>query len=226
MVYSILNWAAPGRALVFMLASGSILALLLEFYGVLTMRAGAIAVTAPGLALLVAAGVYDRLRGRGQLARQVGIGLAAGFVAAIAYDVFRLPFVFAEPWGIDRFVPAMPLFKVFAMFGAMILGDAPNPPYKLTAHLVGWAYHLSNGATFGVMYVAMIGDGGRRHWAWAVVFATVLELGMLLTPYPATFGIALSARFVVVTMAAHVVFGVVMGLAVRRFSCCCKAGEG
>ena len=68
------------------------------------------------------------------------------------------------------------------------------------------------------MYLAAIGDGTRKHWAWAVVMAVGLELGMLFTPYPGVFGIHLSALFVAVTLVAHLIFGVVMGLSVKRFS--------
>jgi hypothetical protein len=41
---------------------------------------------------------------------------------------------------------------------------------------------------------------------------------MLLTPYPQVFGIPVSARFVMVTIAAHGLFGVALGLAVRRLA--------
>ena len=110
----------------------------------------------------------------------------------------------------------MKLFKVFPGFGAMVLGEPlEQPDYSLTAHVIGWIYHFSNGATFGVMYVAIIGDGKRRHWTWAVLFALALELGMLFTPYPTVFNIHVTTRFVVVTVAAHAVFGVGFGLAVR-----------
>ena len=44
-------------------------------------------------------------------------------LAAVAYDVFRLPFVFAREWGISSVVPPMNLFKVFPRFGAMILAQ-------------------------------------------------------------------------------------------------------
>ena len=81
----------------------------------------------------------------------------------------------------------------------------------MAAHLIGWAYHFSNGLTFGIMYLALIGDGTRRHWIWAVVMAVGLELGMLFTPYPNVFGIPPSAVFVLVTLAAHLIFGPVMG---------------
>jgi hypothetical protein len=65
--------------------------------------------------------------------------------------------------------------------------------------------------TFGVMYAAMVNGEWRRRWWVAVVFAVGLELGMLFTPYPATFGIRVTALFVAVTLVAHAIFGVTMG---------------
>jgi hypothetical protein len=137
----------------------------------------------------------------------------------VAYDAFRLPFVFADAWGLERLVPRMPLFKVFPRFGAMILGQpVEQSSYSLAAHVIGWAYHFSNGLTFGVMYAAMIGEGTRRHWAWAVLMAVGLELAMLLTPYPQVFGIHVGVLFIAVTLAAHLLFGVVLGLVTRWLS--------
>jgi hypothetical protein len=108
---------------------------------------------------------------------------------------------------------------VFPRFGAMVLGQpVEQPEYSAAAQIIGWIYHFSNGATFGVMYLAIIGDGSRRHWAWAVVFALALELGMLVTPYPGVFNIPVTARFVVVTIAAHAIFGAGLGLSVRRLA--------
>ncbi len=174
----------------------------------------------PALLALFAFAALDRWRGDGQLWRAVSIGLVAGLLAAVAYDAFRLPFVFAKEWGIESVVPPMKLFKVFPRFGAMILGHPiEHPEYSLAAHIIGWIYHFSNGATFGVMYVAIIGDDSRRRWAWAVLFALALELGMLLTPYPNVFDIPVTTRFVLVTVAAHAVFGVGLGFAAHWLSC-------
>jgi hypothetical protein len=101
----------------------------------------------------------------------------------------------------------------------MILGQpVEQPVYSVLAQLVGWAYHFSNGLTFGIMYVALVGDAKRRLWAWAVVFAVGLDLGMLFTPYAKFFGIVLAPKFVVVTLAAHLVFGIVMGLSALGLS--------
>jgi hypothetical protein len=209
-------WNARGRGVVFMLAASSIACLLADFYGVCPMRLFTPFIFLPALALLFAFALLDRLRGDHQLWRAVWVGLVAGFLAAVAYDVFRLPFVFAKEWGIDSVVPPMNLYKVFPRFGAMVLGEPVEQlEYSRAAQVIGWIYHFSNGATFGVMYLALIGDGRRRHWAWAILFSVMLELGMLLTPYPAVFSIPVSMSFVVVTIAAHAIFGTGLGLAVR-----------
>ena len=51
-----------------------------------------------------------------------------------------------------------------------------------------------------------------------MVLAVGLELAMLLTPYPRVFGIRVGSLFVVVTLAAHLIFGVVLGLSTRWLS--------
>ena len=92
----------------------------------------------------------------------------------------------------------------------MILGKTDSN--SLAAILVGWAYHFSNGITFGIMYAALVNGQWRRRWSVAIVFAVGLELAMLFTPYPATFGIRVTETFVVVTLTVHLIFGVTMGL--------------
>ena len=213
---TLLRWTAPGRLLVLALSATSIWCLLAEFYGLCSMRTFTFAFFLPSTIALLALASLDRVRGEGRLWRAVVVGGFAGFIAACAYDVFRLPFVFAQEWGIDAVMPPLKLFKVFPRFGAMILGEPTDQPgYSLAAHLTGWAYHFSNGVTFGVMYVAMIGDARRRSWWWAVLLATGLELAMLLTPYPAFFAIPLTATFIAVTFTAHLVFGMVLGLVTK-----------
>ena len=198
---------------VFVLAATSIWSLLIEFFGWWSMRGFTLFVSLPALAALCVLALIDLAIGSQRLWRAALVGATAGLVAAAAYDVFRLPFVYADALGIQHVVPALKLFKVFPQFGAMILGQPlEQPVYPFAAQLVGWAYHFSNGLTFGIMYVAMIGDAAKHHWAWAVVFAVGLELAMLFTPYPAFFQIPLTAKFIVVTMLAHSVFGVIMGL--------------
>lgn len=215
---SLFGWTSRGRTLVFLLASTSIWCLLAEFYGFCSMQWFAIWILLPATGLLCGIALLDRIRGTGELWHGVMIGAIAGLIAACAYDLFRLPFVFSREWGLSSMVPAMNLFKVFPRFGAMLLGEAiEQPTYSTAAHLLGWAYHFSNGATFGVMYTALVGDARARSWGWAIVMAMGLEAAMLATPYTRFFGIAPSALFMAVTLTAHLVFGVFLGLSARRF---------
>ena len=111
---------------------------------------------------------------------------------------------------------ALPLFKVMPGFGAMILDQAMKPgSYTWLTHLLGWTYHFSNGIGFGIMYVAAIGNPLKHHWLWGVMMAVGLEAAMLLMPYASLFAIRVTPQFVTVTLAAHLVFGAVLGLSVR-----------
>jgi len=212
-------WTLRSRAVVFALAASSIGCLLADFYQLCPMRSFTAFIFLPALLILLGLAVFDRTGGEGHVWRAVWIGLFGGLLAAVAYDVFRLPFVFAKDWGIDWLVSPVPLFKVFPRFGAMVLGQPiEQEHYSPATQIVGWLYHFSNGATFGVMYLALFGDARRRHWLWAVLFAVGLELGMLLTPYTRVFNIPLTARFVIVTVAAHAIFGVGLGQSVRWLS--------
>ena len=212
-------WTGRSRLIVFVLAASSIACLLADFYKLCPMSFFTPFIFLPAFVTLCALAALDRVRGSGHVWRAVWIGMLAGLLAAVAYDVFRLPFVFAREWGIDSVVAPMKLFKVFPRFGAMVLGQPiEQTEYSSAAQIVGWIYHFSNGATFGVMYLAIIGDPRHRHWMWAVLCALGLELGMLLTPYPAVFGIPVTARFVIVTVAAHVIFGVGLGKVARWLS--------
>jgi len=218
---SFLTWSPAGRTLIFLLAAFSIWSLLAEFYRLCSMRTFTLYVEIPATALLILIAFTDLAKGDRRLWRAVVIGAVGGLLASFAYDLYRLPWVITA---IDKIGPMclrLPLYKVFPQFGAMILGQhytlqQTDSQYKLLTHVVGWIYHFSNGVTFGIMYMALIGDPAKRSWLWAIVLAEGLELAMLFTPYTGFFGIGLTVRFVVATLTAHLLFGIVLGLFARR----------
>ena len=133
-------WSPGCRLAVFALASTSILGLLAEFYGPCSMRTFTLLASLPVLLAPLAGALLDRALGSQRLWRGIVVGSLAGLVAAFAYDIFRLPFVFARDPGIERIVPPLQLFKVFPRFGALILGQPLEQPfYPPLAQLVGWA---------------------------------------------------------------------------------------
>src|SRR5438105_10815081 len=106
-------WTAVGRCVVFLLAASSIACLLFDFYRICPMRVFTLFIFLPAMAVLLAMAALDWQMGSGRLCRALAIGLLGGLLAAVAYDLFRLPFVFAREWGIASIVPPMNLFKVF-----------------------------------------------------------------------------------------------------------------
>ena len=172
------------------------------------MRVFTLAIFLPSLAALALWGAFDK-----RILLPVLIGAGCGLLAAFSYDIFRLPFVFSKEWGLSGIIPPLRLFNAFPAFGAMILGEAyPRATYTVSEHLLGWAYHFSNAITFGIMYLALVGNPRLRHWLWAVLMAVALEIGMLATPYTRALAIPLTLTFIWVTLTAHLIFGVVLGL--------------
>ena len=97
--YQIRHYWGPGwRCLIFLLGSLSIGCLLSDFYKLCPMRVFTPFVFVPGLVVLLALAMHDLQSGDGELCRAVLTGLVGGLFAAVAYDLFRLPFVFSREW--------------------------------------------------------------------------------------------------------------------------------
>lgn len=189
------------RAVVWLLASLSFAALLWEFYGLGKMRTFALVTFFPAIvALFVLARTSTRLRSI------IVEGAIGGIFAAIVYDIFRVPFVMA----------GYPLFAVFPKFGQMLLSiplSIAPAQAPLEAHIVGWIYHFLNGASLGIMFGAMAADVPRK-WivAAAAAWALCVEVLLLLSPYYNFFKLHMDhGTFLVLTLSAHLVFGLVLG---------------
>lgn len=189
------------RPVVFTLAWLSFACLLGQLLELWSMHVFGCRVLPPAAALLVyiACRQRDRTGGLGSPYTWIVHGGIAGVVAAVAYDLYRLPFVLA----------GAPLFKVFPRFGELLLGDT-EPRWLVQA--LGWAYHFSNGAALGIMFLAMASMFRRPSLFWgAVAWAAFIEVMLLLTPYTSYFGLVLDGRFLFLTASAHLVFGLTLG---------------
>jgi hypothetical protein len=191
------------RAAVFFLASLSFACLLGQFYGLWSMHWFGCWVLPPATLALIAAAWLDRRTGSAGPRLWIVQGTVGGVIAAIAYDLYRLPFVLG----------GAPLFTVFGKFGNMLLGRGVGAPPSLAAQLFGWTYHFSNGAALGIMFLAMVIRPGRRLFFWgALVWALCVEAMLLMTPYASYFGLPLDTTFLFVTASAHAIFGVALGI--------------
>jgi len=191
------------RATIFLLASLSFACLLGTFYGFWQMQNFACWAYLPAVVIL---GVVAAAKRSELPSRWIVYGTAGGLIAAVAYDLFRLPFVIA----------GAPLYKPFPHFGELLL-CATEPRWLV--YLVGWAYHFSNGAALGIMLLAFVVRPTRKALLYgSVILALAVEAILLLTPYTSFFGIPFDAKFLLLTLSAHLIFGIALGLWLQRRS--------
>lgn len=160
-----------------------------------------------GLALLgagvivVATGFFAWMRltssARIELLWRIKVGLVAGFLATIAYDVSRWVFV---TFFHDTFAP----FDVFPIFGHAIAGANLSPA---AATAIGLLYHYINGVMFAIGYAILFASRG---WWAGVLWALGLE-ALMLTVYPGWLHPTPFREFVSVSVLGHVAYGSVLG---------------
>ena len=193
--------SAANRCVVFALASLSFACLLGQFYNLWTMRLFGCWVLPPATVLLCIVAWRHRATPKGLSNPHTWIvhGAVGGILAAFAYDLYRVPFVMG----------GVPLFSVFPRFGELLLG---NSEPRWLVNTLGWSYHFSNGAALGIMFLAAITFFRRPTlFTAAIVWALMVELLLLLTPYAAFFGFQLGPRFLFLTISAHLIFGIALG---------------
>jgi len=180
------------RGALVLAGASSIASLLLYFSGVVDLAEGVRYVLVPGLALGVATLVWAVATDRHAAAQTLLSGVWAGLLATFAYDLVRVPVAHA----------GLPVFKAISYFGTILL-DQPTP--TLASEAAGWAYHVSNGVGFGLMYAALVRE--PRLWS-AVAWGLLLEAAMLVTPYAEVFGYKVGTEFLAITIGGHVCYGI------------------
>lgn len=142
------------------------------------------------------------------LARSVLWGAVAGALATIPLEAVRIPgfLLGTMPGNLPQLMGVL-LLKRFAL-GPSIVSD-----------IAGWGYHFWNGASFGIIYVLLIGTS--RRWA-ALVYALAIGVGFMVSPVVVAlgvgdFGLQFSPWFSVTVLAAHVAFGLALGWLAQRF---------
>lgn len=147
------------------------------------------------------------------IAKSIVWGGLAGGIATIGLEVVRLTgFRFGcMPGNLPR------------LMGVLLLDRFALGP-SLASDVAGWAYHFWNGASVGIIYAIVFGT--NRRWVGAL-YGIGLGLGFLVSPVVLSlgvgyFGLQFSLGFPATVLAAHVVFGLLLGVLSRRF----LAGEG
>jgi hypothetical protein len=191
------SWARPLG--IFILAGGSIAALLADIFGIAPMHLVFWFASVPSMVLLALLGslskVGDEWRDR------IRVGALAGLVGTLGYDIVRVPFAIA----------GQRVFAPIESYG-LLIADA-SASSALTSTL-GWMYHFSNGITFGIAYAAV---AARRHWAWGVLWGLLLESVALFSPFGTRYGIAGQLGPIAIAYGAHLAYGYPLGKIVQNF---------
>jgi hypothetical protein len=150
--------------------------------------------------LLIAVGMLYRFDE--SLAKASAVGLAAGAAATVALEAIRLPGFWLG------FMPG----NLPRLMGVLLLNQFAAGP-SLKSDIAGWAYHFWNGASFGLIYVLVLGT--CRRWVGAV-FGVLLGFGFMFSPVVSALGVGFmglefSKGFPLTITFAHAGFGLALG---------------
>ena len=141
--------------------------------------------------------------------RVVRAGLLVGFAATLLYDSTRTILSVLDP------SPYNP-FEAIRQFGLGLLPEGAPPAAVLAA---GFALHFVNGSSFGVIYAVSAGRRARTlrdALLGGVIWGLTLELIMSIL-YPGWLRITtVLQEFLLISSLGHLVYGVTLGLGVRR----------
>ena len=186
------------------------------------------AILIPSVIAIVAIGIYSRYKMK-RLSNRLLTGLWTGAIATLALEAIRIPGYAVLHW--------LPGDDMIMMPGAFLNGLAPSPmalmdmmhsgamtsmpqSVMMAVMVSGAIYHFWNGATMGVMYTLFVGKG---RWYYGIAWGFIINIGMMLAPWlimmMGPFGYKYMAGYniFVVALAAHLVYGVVLGVLAQRF---------
>ena len=140
--------------------------------------------------------------------RSIVWGGLAGAIATIGLEIVR----------ITGFKMGYMPGNLPRLMGVLLLNRFALGP-SIASDLAGWAYHFWNGASFGIIYVLLF--GATRRWV-GVLYGITVGIGFLLSPVVLSlgvgyFGLQFSTGFPITVLAAHAVFGLLLGALANRF---------
>jgi len=186
-----------GHRVVFALASfGSISLLLGHLYNIGSMARLFVVIGLPSAVLMVIAWRRGVRLGDQEFRLSLRTGFVGGVIGTLGYDLVRIP---VHLFGLNPLSP-------IRFYGVWITG-ADHATWL--SDVAGLAYHFSNGITFAWTYAIV---AQRRHWSWAVAWAFVLESLAVISAFGEVFAIRAAYDVLAVAFAAHLFYGVPLGL--------------
>ncbi|HYX06176.1 MAG TPA: hypothetical protein VE912_05525 [Bacteroidales bacterium] len=152
------------------------------------------------LVLMIFAGVmkYDHL------GKQISNGILAGLAATVGLELIR-EIGFRMGW-----MPGdMP-----KLLGVLLLNRFASGP-DFWSNVAGWTYHFWNGATFGIIFSLIFGQGKMKI---ALVYAFLIGTVFMISPAAKALGVGVLGlqfkdgyQFLTTVYLAHIAFGIILG---------------
>lgn len=171
-------------------------ALLLKVYGFMEMPTALLYLYLPGIVFLLGVWWRGAEARYSPLREALAIGILAGLVATLAYDLARVPFL----------IFGQRVFMTINTYGVWISDAVQSSRFT---DLIGWSYHFSNGIAFGILYALFMRG---RHWGWAVLYACLLETIALSSPFRTIFSLSGNWQAIGILYLGHVFYGIPLGL--------------
>src|SRR5258708_20692897 len=142
------------------------------------------------------------------IGRSIVWGGLAGAIATVGLEIVR----------ITGFKMGYMPGNLPRLMGVLLLDRFALVP-SLTSYFSGWAYHFWNGASFGIIYVLILGTSPR--WP-GLLFGIVSGVGFLVSPGVLSlgvgyFGLQFSIGLPITVLAGHAAFGLLLGALAKRF---------
>jgi hypothetical protein len=182
----------PGRIGLAFLGCTSVIPLLAWVHGLGSFGPWFLFVSLPGTALLIL--IYYAATcssTSGQLHAALPVAVVAGVVGTLAYDLFRVPFVFLAG-------TCCCSNRVLRRSAARSSGSSPPIRLRWVEHT-----HFANGIGFAIAYAAA---AHGRCWLWGIAWAMSLETAAVLSQFADAYGIAGRHDLIVMRYAAHVLW--------------------
>ena len=128
--------------------------------------------------------------------RCVFLGTVGGLLGTFGYDVFRIPFYYL---GLNLLSP----IRAYGMW----LCNSDSSTFWTDG--IGFAYHISNGITFGWIYAII---AHKRSLWWAILWGLLLETLAIFSSFGAVFGLQGYSNAILLAYIAHLFYGYPLGM--------------
>ena len=160
----------------------------------------------PSILGLLVIFLVARARGYSVLVRRLAVGATAGLVATFGLEIVRM-----VSFRLGGMPGDLPRLMGVLLTDRFMVGPSP------LSDILGWGYHFWNGAAFGLVFVLIL---GRRPLSWTIIYGQLIGIGFLASPVVKSlgigaFGLEMPAMPVTVII-AHLAFGILLGLGLRR----------